>query len=127
MQVRFNNEGCFEEKDEWLIAHGRGEGQMLILESNEVKSAMFANGLEVEDEDWFPHMLKVKYNAKGSINRYKARLVAKGYTQTHGVDYEETFAPVTKMTIVQTVIALGLQKGGTSTKWIWRMPYYKAN
>ena len=63
-------------------------------------------------------MLKVKYNAKGSINRYKARLVAKGYTQTHGVDYEETFAPVTKMTIVQTVIALGLQKGGTSTKWM---------
>jgi hypothetical protein len=37
---------------------------------------------------------KVKHNSDGSINRYKARLVAKGYAQTHGIDYEETFAPV---------------------------------
>ena len=39
---------------------------------------------------------KVKHNVDGSINRYKARLVAKGYAQTHGVDYEETFAPMGK-------------------------------
>ena len=54
---------------------------------------------------------KVKYNVDGSVNRYKARLIAKGYAQTHGVDYDETFAPVAKMTIVQTVIALVLPKG----------------
>ncbi|WP_286496935.1 reverse transcriptase domain-containing protein, partial [Empedobacter sp. 189-2] len=37
---------------------------------------------------------KVKHNSDGSISRYKARLVAKGYAQTHGIDYEETFAPI---------------------------------
>mgnify|MGYP000633242526 CR=1 FL=1 len=54
---------------------------------------------------------KVKYNVDGSVNRYKARLVAKGYTQTHGVHYEETFAPVEKMAMVRTVIALVAAKG----------------
>ena len=53
----------------------------------------------------------MKYNADGSVNRYKARLVAKGYAQTHGVNYEETFGPVGKMTTVQTMIALATEKG----------------
>ena len=54
---------------------------------------------------------KVKYNVDGSVNRYKARLIAKGYAQTHGVDYEETFAPVIKMKTVRTMIALVVAKG----------------
>lgn len=39
---------------------------------------------------------KTKFHLDDSIERYKARLVARSFTQTFGVDYKETFAPVAK-------------------------------
>jgi Reverse transcriptase (RNA-dependent DNA polymerase) len=51
---------------------------------------------------------KTKFNSDGSVERYKARLVARGFTQTYGIDYKETFAPVTKMNTVRTVMSIAV-------------------
>nr|GEW85849.1 hypothetical protein [Tanacetum cinerariifolium] len=42
----------------------------------------------------------------GIVHAYKARLVAKGYSQTYGVDYEETFSPVTDTRAIRILIAI---------------------
>lgn len=41
-----------------------------------------------------------------TIQTYKARLVAQGFTQTLGIDYEETFAPIAEMNSIRVLLAI---------------------
>lgn len=49
---------------------------------------------------------KIKNKSDGSIKWYKARLVTKDFAQQYGMDYEETFAHITKMTTVCALIVV---------------------
>ena len=62
-------------------------------------------------------MYKVKYNTDGLVNRYKARLVPKGYAQKHGIDYDQMFALVAKMTIALILFAVVAEKGWHLITW----------
>ena len=42
----------------------------------------------------------------GTIDKYRARLVVKGFRQKEGLDYFDTYSPVTRITSIRMLIAL---------------------
>jgi len=53
----------------------------------------------------------LKYDTAGLIKKYKARLVARGFEQEYGVDFDETFSPVTRLQSLRLLFALSAQLG----------------
>ena len=55
-------------------------------------------------------VFKLKRLPNGQIDRYKARLVARGFSQKHGIDYYETFAPVVRMESLRILLAIAARE-----------------
>uniref|UniRef100_A0A2N9FCY2 Integrase catalytic domain-containing protein n=1 Tax=Fagus sylvatica TaxID=28930 RepID=A0A2N9FCY2_FAGSY len=89
------------ESAKWIQAM---KDEMDALEANETWDIVpLPTNQPVVGSKW---VYSVKLKSDGSLDRYKARLVAQGFSQEYGIDYDETFAPVAKMTTVRTLIAI---------------------
>nr|GFA36137.1 retrotransposon protein, putative, Ty1-copia subclass [Tanacetum cinerariifolium] len=100
------------ESEKWLNAMNV---KIQSMKDNEVwvLVELPSNGKTVSSK-W---LFKKKTDMDGNVHIYKARLVAKGYTQTPGIDYEETFSPVADIKAIRILIAIAMYNDNE----IWKM------
>ena len=60
-------------------------------------------GVNVIGTKW---IFKNKSNEHGIVIRNKSRLIAQGYTQVERIDFDETFAPVTRLESIKILLAI---------------------
>ncbi|GJV47162.1 retrovirus-related pol polyprotein from transposon TNT 1-94 [Tanacetum coccineum] len=51
-------------------------------------------------------IFKKKMKADGTVDKYKARVVIQGFRQREGLDYFDTYSPVTRITSIRMIIAI---------------------
>ncbi|GJW41289.1 putative retrotransposon protein [Tanacetum coccineum] len=89
------------ESDKWLNAMNV---KMQSMKDNEVWELVeLPPNAKTVGHKW---LFKKKTNMDGAVHTYKARLVAKGFTQTLGIDYEETFSLVADIRAIRIRIAI---------------------
>ncbi|XP_022872376.1 uncharacterized protein LOC111391391 [Olea europaea var. sylvestris] len=54
-------------------------------------------------------MFKIKRDSNGNVERYKACLVAKDFTKKEGIDFKETFSPISMKDSFRTITTLVAQ------------------
>lgn len=50
------------------------------------------------------------HKTSGSIEGFRACLVEKWFTQSHGIDYEELFAPIAKLSTIWVLLLIAVNK-----------------
>jgi len=89
---------------EWLFAEKKEIDS--IIEKGVLEPTILPTGKNLLKTKW---VYKLKYGADGSLKSYKVRLVACGYAQIYGVDFDETYSPVARLTSLRIVFAIAAQ------------------
>lgn len=90
-----------EDKEKWFQAM---EDEMKSLHDNHTFDVVkLPKGKKALKNRW---IYRLKQEENSTSPRFKARLVVKGFGQRKGVDFDEIFSPIVRMTSIRTVLAL---------------------
>ena len=90
-----------EHKNQWIEAM---QDEMKSLHENHTYELVkFPKGMRALKNKW---VFKVKVEEHNLKPRYKARLVVKGFSQRKGIEFDEIFSPVVKMSSICIVLVL---------------------
>ena len=90
-----------KEKDKWVSA--MREELKSLHENKTYELVNLPKGRKVLKNKW---VYRLKHEEGNSQPRYKARLVVKGFGQKKGIDFDEIFSPVVKMSSIRCVLGL---------------------
>jgi hypothetical protein len=74
-----------------------------LAANNTWREELAPQGANLVSTKW---VFTTKTDVDGNINRFKARLVARGFTQVHGEDYDQTFAPTVRTDTLRIFLAM---------------------
>ena len=90
------------ESEKWLKAM---KAEIQSMYDNQVWDLVdLPNGSKPVGCKW---VFKKKTDVDGKVQTFKARLLAKGFTQTQGIEYDETFSPVATLKCIRILMAIG--------------------
>ena len=90
-----------EEKQKWLDT--MQDGMKSLHDNHTYDLVKLPKGRRALENKW---IFKVKQDANSTFPKYKARLVVKGFRQKKGVDFNEIFSHVVKMSSIRTLLSL---------------------
>lgn len=90
-----------DDKEEW---HCAVKEELDSLKQNDTWTLTeLPPGKKAIDNKW---VFRIKRDEHGNVDRYKARLVVKGCSQRKGLDYDEVYAPVARLTTFRTLLSI---------------------
>lgn len=90
-----------ENKKKWMEA--MQDKMKSLHETKTFDLVKLPNGKRALKNKW---VFRIKHEEHGVHPRFKAILVVKGFSQKKGIDFDEIFSPVVKMTSIHTVLRL---------------------
>ena len=93
--------------DGWEEAMRSEINELLQLHTWEVVSSIPPN----KNVIGFKWALRTKHDKHGKFVKFKARPTAKGYAQRKGMDFNEVFAPVARLTSIRLLLSIAAAEG----------------